>query len=120
MVLTVSPLRIKNGPHRVTKLAPGNRIPIDLDNKSSAPDTTAADTKRPPTIHLRFSIAAALIPLPPARTRIFIHGGQRRKNRVDNASRETDLAAGRADAAAGPRRGGQPQCFYGGAFPHAP
>ncbi|EHK39600.1 uncharacterized protein TrAtP1_006907 [Trichoderma atroviride] len=43
------PLRIKNGPHRVTKLAPGNRITIDLDNKSSAPDTTAG---RHDNVHL--------------------------------------------------------------------
>ncbi|KAL9479731.1 hypothetical protein ACSS6W_004517 [Trichoderma asperelloides] len=76
------PLRIKNGPHRVTKLAPGNRITIDLDNKSSAPDTTASrHHKRPPAIHLH-SASPPQSHCLPARTHIFIHRGQRRKIRV--------------------------------------
>ncbi|KAL7933316.1 hypothetical protein V8C35DRAFT_305514 [Trichoderma chlorosporum] len=55
------PLCIKNGPHRVTKLAPGNRIPIDLDNKSSAPDT-AAETPKTSAYHPSLvDIATALL-----------------------------------------------------------
>lgn len=63
MALTV-PLCTKNGPHRVTKLAPGNRIPIDLDNKSSAPDTTATDIKTSACHPSPVDIAAALISVP--------------------------------------------------------
>ncbi|KAL7808149.1 hypothetical protein V8C26DRAFT_413711 [Trichoderma gracile] len=79
---------------------PGNRIPIDLDNKSSAPDTTAAErTSKTSTYHpFPMPLAEANAPLfpavaLPARTRIFIH----KAAGSETTKRETKVRAGKED-----------------------
>lgn len=100
----LEPPRLKNKPHRVTQLAPGNRIPINLDKNPLGPKPPARTPQRLPTIHHAHPPPGTLSTRHPAQTHIFIHEGRGRAVRSGEGSREADVAAGRADAARGPRR----------------
>ncbi|KAL6702231.1 hypothetical protein J3F84DRAFT_357137 [Trichoderma pleuroticola] len=80
-------------------------------------DTTTSTYHPPPARHRR-----GPAPHSQSSSDSYLHpwGPEAQRTGLAKCLAKTDLAAGRADASAGPRRGGQPQCFYGGAFPHAP